>query len=248
MKSSWRLSFLHLDCTFSCSIIDVSKAIVFFTANRKSKNFEILAREWRSSNGTSFYLLSTTLKTSSGAQSFGTLSLILRKREFINMPFYQIWLKVTAGIKTKTSQRHSRKLAQPQNLELERKLNIFFDISLDVEGLFGAPFYFLPDWSCSFTVFSFQSFVAVKNHDISIGAFLHTVTTSMLHMHKYHIWFSSMEGLCICFNTMMVEFRFDSSFPRQFWGFAVPSNRSDKKNVLNVVLEFALFCLCRGLE
>ena len=150
MKSSWRLSFLHLHCTFSCSIIDVRKAIVFFTVDRKSKNFEILAREWRSSNDTSFYLLSTTLKTSFGAQSFGTLSLILRKREFINMPFYQIWLKVTAGIKTKTSQRHSSNFAQPQNLGLERKLNIFFDISLDLEGLFGAPFYFLADWKLQF--------------------------------------------------------------------------------------------------
>ena len=34
-----------LACTISCSIIDVRKAIVFFTAERKSKNFEILARE-----------------------------------------------------------------------------------------------------------------------------------------------------------------------------------------------------------
>lgn len=125
MKSSWRLSFLHLDCTFSCSIIDVRKAIVFFTAERKSKNFEILAREWRSSNDTSFYLFSTTLKTLSGAQSFGTLSLILRKREFINMPFYQIWLKVTAGIKTKTSQRHSSKLETATEFRIGTKTKYF---------------------------------------------------------------------------------------------------------------------------
>ena len=38
----------------------------------------------------------------------------------------------------------------PPNLELERKLNISFDISLDVEGLFGAPFYFLADWKLQF--------------------------------------------------------------------------------------------------
>ena len=135
---------------WSCSIIDVRKAIVFFTADRKSKNFEILTREWKSSIYTSFYLRSTTLKTSFGAQSFGTLSLILRERKFIKIPVYQIWLKVTAWIKTKTSQRHSSKLAQPQNLELQRKLNIFCDISLDVESLFGAPFYFLADWKLLF--------------------------------------------------------------------------------------------------
>ena len=35
------------------------------------------------------------------------------------------------------------KLAQPQNLEKERKLNSFFDISLDLEGLFGGLLYFL---------------------------------------------------------------------------------------------------------
>ena len=52
-----------------------------------------------------------------------------------------IWLKVIEGNK-KTSQRHSSKFAQPQNLEKERKLNIFFNISLDLEDLCGAPFYF----------------------------------------------------------------------------------------------------------
>ena len=45
----------------------------------------------------------------------------------------------------KASQRHSGKLAQPQNFEKLQKLNNFFDISLDLEGLFGPPFYFLAD-------------------------------------------------------------------------------------------------------
>ena len=45
----------------------------------------------------------------------------------------------------KASQRHSGKLAQPQNFEKLQILNNFFDISLDLEGLFGPPFYFLAD-------------------------------------------------------------------------------------------------------
>ena len=45
--------------------------------------------------------------------------------------------------KQKTSRRHSGKLAQAQNLEKERNLNIFFNISLDLEYLCGAPFYFI---------------------------------------------------------------------------------------------------------
>ena len=47
------------------------------------------------------------------------------------------------GKQKKTSRRHSSKLAQAQNLEKERNLNIFFNISLDLEYLCGAPFYFI---------------------------------------------------------------------------------------------------------
>ena len=43
----------------------------------------------------------------------------------------------------KASRRHSSKLAQPQNLEKERKLNVLLNIILDLEGLSGASLYFL---------------------------------------------------------------------------------------------------------
>ena len=43
----------------------------------------------------------------------------------------------------KTSRRHYSKLAQPQNLEKERKLNVLLNIILDLEGLSGASLYFL---------------------------------------------------------------------------------------------------------
>ena len=83
------------------------------------------------------------------AESFGTLSYL----QFCakgNTSIWQfiIWLKVIVGNKKKTSPHHSSKFAQPQNLEKERKLNIFFNISLDLEDLCGAPFYFLAGSNC----------------------------------------------------------------------------------------------------
>ena len=72
-------------------------------------------------------------------------------------------------------------------------MNIFFDISLDLQGLLGAPFYFLADWKLLFHSIFFSVIVAVKyrfpkslsfktwlkfitynikkKRDISIGAF-----------------------------------------------------------------------------
>ena len=61
----------------------------------------------------------------------------------------------------KASQRHSGKLAQPQNFEKLQKLNNFFDISLDLEGLFGPPFYFSLIRSDVSHYFCFQSVVAM---------------------------------------------------------------------------------------
>ena len=71
-----------------------------------------------------------------------------------------IWLKVS-GKQKKTSRRHSSKFAQPQNFEKERKLNIFFNISLDLEDLCGTPFYFLAGYRCCFCFFFFFFFFLV---------------------------------------------------------------------------------------
>ena len=56
------------------------------------------------------------------------------------MPIYNL-TKVVAGKKKRKST--SSKLAQPQNFEKLQKLKSFFDITLDLEGLFGPPFYCL---------------------------------------------------------------------------------------------------------
>ena len=126
-----------------CSI-DVNMTIVFFTGDGKPLHLEILAREWRSSNGISFYRLFTTLYDFHCSAKFSNifLSLILRERESINMPICNLTLNYCK--KKKKTQRHSSKLTQPQNLEKERKLNSFFNImQLRSEGLFCAPFYSL---------------------------------------------------------------------------------------------------------
>ena len=125
-----------------CSI-DVNMTIMFFTGDRKPLHFEILAREWRSSNGISFYRLFTALYDFHCSAKFSNifLSLILRERESINMPICNLTLNYC---KKKKTQRHSSKLTQPQNLEKERKLNSFFNImQLRSGGLFCAPFYSL---------------------------------------------------------------------------------------------------------
>ena len=93
------------------------------------------------------------------------------------------------------------------------------------------------------------SHTRLKKRNISTEAFF--LILALACSIKYHLWLPSMEGLCICFNTMMqfmVEFHFGSNFPRQFWDFAVPWKRSNEKNVLNVVREFALFSMSRELE
>ena len=146
----------------------------------------------------------------------------------------------------------NKKLAKPQNWERERKLNSFYDISVDLEGLFGAPFYFLAEWELMFhSIFVFShlwrwniafqnqtlsqhgqnlSHTTLKKRNISTEAFF--LILALACSIKYHLWLPSMEGLCICFNTMvqfMVEFHFGSNFPRQFWDFAVPWKRSNEK-------------------
>ena len=75
-----------------CSIIDVNIAIVFFSLTRKPLNFEILVREWRRSNGFSFYLLFTTLDDFlCGAKFWNSfLSLIWHEREFADMTVYNL--------------------------------------------------------------------------------------------------------------------------------------------------------------
>ena len=75
-----------------------------------------------------------------------------------------IWLKVIVGNK-KTSRRHSSKFAQPQNLEKERKLNIFFNISLDLEDLCGTPFLF----SCWLEVLFLFFFLVICGGEISLS-------------------------------------------------------------------------------
>ena len=116
--------------------------IMFFTGDRKPLHFEILAREWRSSNGISFYRLFTALYDFHCSAKFWNifLSLILRERESINVPICNLTLNYCKKKTNKQTQRHSSKLTQPQNLEKERKLNCFFNRS---EGLFCAPFYIL---------------------------------------------------------------------------------------------------------
>ena len=102
----------------------------------------IFASECRSSNGVSFYLLFTTFYDFlCGAKLWNTfLSLILRERDFINMPIYNLTSSQSGKKKSKST---SSKLAQPQNFEKLQKLKSFFDISLDLEGLFGPLFYCL---------------------------------------------------------------------------------------------------------
>ena len=67
---------------------------MFFAGKRKPINFEILTREWRSWNDISFYRLSTTFYDFlCGAKFWNTfLSLILREREFIDTPVYNLTL------------------------------------------------------------------------------------------------------------------------------------------------------------
>ena len=130
-----------------CSIIHVNLAIISFTGKRKPLNFEILARERRSSNGISFYWLPTTFYDFLyGAKFWDTFtSLIWGQGEFINMPVYNL----TQSYSGKKNRRHCSKHAQPYNKEKERKLNIFYNISLDLEGLCGASFCFF-FFFCSF--------------------------------------------------------------------------------------------------
>ena len=68
----------------------------------------------------------------------------------------------------KKSRRHSSKLAQAQNLEKERNLNIFFNISLDLEDLCCAPFYFIAGLRCCFS-FLFIFFSVICDGEISLS-------------------------------------------------------------------------------
>ena len=59
----------------------------------------------------------------------------------------------------------------------------------------------------------------------------------------------SIEGLCICFNTMVVEFYFVSNFPGLFGVLCgALENIKRKKIVANVVRELTLFSMYRGLK
>ena len=60
----------------------------------------------------------------------------------------------------------------------------------------------------------------------------------------------SIEGLCICFNTMVVEFYFVSTFPRLCGVLcgALEKIKRKKKIVATVVRELTLFSMYRGLK
>ena len=183
------------------------------------------------------------------AESFGTLShLQFCSKGNTSICQFIIWLKVIVGNK-KTSRRHSSKFAQPQNLEKERKLNIFFNISLDLEDLCGTPFYFLAGYRCCFCflffflvicggeislskISQFQKWLNFidRYFDISIWTFFNTVALRILSkISPVIVWTRWWSNSTLVPSTVL-----------RFCGALKETKR--KINGLNVVQELTLFC------